>query len=162
MAKITAEHHYSSSVDDIFNFFSDEETISAKYDALGSRKFRLKSKSERGNTTKIDLLREAPASDAIPKALQKLLGEWNKVRQRETWTQESDGSRLCKLQVELDGVPVKIKGEMRLCPTEEGCVNKVRIEASSIIPIIGKAVTGFVSDEITKQMEEEYAYIKSA
>ena len=159
MKKVTAKHYYNCSVDEVFRFFSNEDIIAAKYTAMGSRKFHLKDISKQSDLTKVDLLREVPASDAIPKVLKKLLGEWNKVRQSETWQVKEGGSRFCKMSIDLEGVPVKIHGKMQLDNTENGCVNHISIEARSVVPLLGKSITSFISSEILKQLENEYQYI---
>ncbi|WP_281648735.1 DUF2505 domain-containing protein [Parendozoicomonas sp. Alg238-R29] len=162
MRKVTANHPYTIDVDDVFNFFFIEENVVAKHNSLGARKYRLKSMDESGSTVSIDSRREVPVGQEVPSALRKFAGEWNKVRQRETWTLNDDGSRHCKIRVDLDGLPVKVQGEMLITPTDEGCVNTVNIEVTSSLPLIGKMAADFVGKSIELQMEGEYEFIKSA
>lgn len=162
MRKVTASHSYSIDVNDVFSFFENEDRVSAKHDSIGARKYRLKSKNESGTTVSIDSRREVPVGQEVPSALRKFAGEWNKVRQRETWTLNDDGSRHCQLRVDLDGLPVKIQGEMHITPTDSGCVNNVDIEVTSSLPLVGKLAAEFVGKSIELQMEDEYQYIKSA
>ena len=159
MKIVTAEHHYTCHVDDVYRFFSSEDMVSTKYDALGARRFRLKELSEAEGSLSMDSRREVPAGSEVPAALRKFLGDYNKIRQRESWVSRDDGSRLCTMRVDIDGVPVKIQGEMLLCPTGDGCVNHVTMEISSSIPFVGKLAAGFVAENIEHQMEAEYQYI---
>ena len=159
MKKVTAEHYYNCQVDDVFRFFSSEQSVADKYEALGIRKFRLRDLSESGNTLNIDARREVPAGTEIPSALRKFTGEYNKVRQREAWTLRDDGSRHCKMRVDLDGLPVRVQGEMLISPTENGCVNYVTMEVSGTLPLVGNIAAEFVVMNIEQQMESEYQYI---
>ncbi|MCL6271738.1 DUF2505 domain-containing protein [Sansalvadorimonas sp. 2012CJ34-2] len=161
MKIVTVEHHYNCQVNDVYRFFSSEEIISTKYEALGARKFRLRELSEAEGSLTMDSRREVPAGSEIPAALRKFLGEYNRVRQRESWVSQDDGSRLCTMRVDIDGVPVKVQGEMLLCPTGDGCVNHVTMEISSSIPLVGKVAASFVAENIEHQMEAEYQYILS-
>ncbi|MTI15033.1 DUF2505 domain-containing protein [Sansalvadorimonas verongulae] len=162
MRKVTATHSYTIDVDSVFSFFADEERVTAKHETIGARRYRLKSAKETGSTLSIDSRREVPVGQEVPSALRRFTGEWNKVRQRETWTLNDDGSRHCQLRVDLDSLPVKVQGEMRITPTENGCVNNVEIEVSSSLPLVGKLAAEFVGKSIELQMEDEYEYIKGA
>ncbi|OQX39689.1 MAG: hypothetical protein B0D91_01070 [Oceanospirillales bacterium LUC14_002_19_P2] len=159
--KVTARHQYTASVEDIYAFFASETTVNDKYEALGSRKFRIKDLTTGPDTLTIDSRREVPVGDEIPAMLKKFAGEWNRVRQRENWNKNSDGSYSCKLRIDIDGVPVKINGDMTLQPEENGCVNIVDIEINSSVPLVGKALAEFVGQNTEQQMESEYQYIRS-
>ena len=162
MKKVTAEHHYTIDAEVLSSFFTEESKVAAKYVKLGNKNYRLKSAEQSGSELHIDARHEAPAGSEVPAALKKFAGEYNKVRQREIWADKGDGSKTCQLRIDLDGVPVKIKGEMVITPTEQGCVNNVTMEVSCGLPLIGKMAAEFVGKSIQAHMEEEYNYIKSA
>ncbi len=162
MKKVIADHHYNTNVDHVFRFFADKEAVVNKYTSLGARNYQLKKRSDTGKILKIDARREIPVSDEVPKALRKFFGEWNKVRQQESWSLDKDGSRLCQMHIDIDGIPIRIKGKMHLTATKSGCINKVALEAKSSLPIIGNAIASFIGKLIVQQMDGEYEYIKSA
>lgn len=160
--KVIAKHQYTAPVEDIYRFFSAETNVTDKYAALGSRKFRIKSLTTGPEIMSIDSRREVPVGDAIPVILKTFTGEWNRVRQREIWRKNSDGSYSCKLRIDVDGMPVKISGNMTLQPEKGGCVNIVDIEISSRVPLVGKALAEFVARNTQQQIEIEYQYIRNA
>jgi Protein of unknown function (DUF2505). len=76
-------NRYKNGIDEVFKFFSDPETIKAKFEGCGSRNVViLECKgSKDGHLTKTE--RETPAN--VPGVLKKFLAEWTKIIQTEKW-----------------------------------------------------------------------------
>jgi len=150
-------HHYQKGVDAVFKFFSDPDAIKAKYESIGARNVELLEASESGGTYSGKTQREVPSE--VPGILQRFLGAWNKIVQQEQWEAQDDGSRACKMDINVVGVPVKVVGSMNLRPEGKGCVNEVTIKVTCGIPLIGGKLAEFVGNDTKKNMDTEYDYI---
>jgi len=150
-------HHYQKGVDAVFKFFSDPDAIKTKYESIGARNVELLEASESGRIYSGKTQREVPSD--VPGILQKFLGAWNKVVQAEQWEAQEDGSRVCKMDIDVIGVPVKVVGNMNLRPEGKGCVNEVAIKVTCGIPLIGGKLADFVGNDTKKNMDAEYDYI---
>ena len=150
-------HQYRKDVEEVFKFFSEPDTIQAKYEGIGARNIKILECSESGGSYLVKIEREVPSD--VPGILQKFLGAWNKVVQTEQWQLQEDGIRTCDLKVDIVGVPVNVSGAMTLRPEGEGCVNDVRLTVSCSIPLVGKKLAEFVAGDTKKSMDAEHAYI---
>ncbi|MFO1429090.1 MAG: DUF2505 domain-containing protein [Candidatus Competibacteraceae bacterium] len=150
-------HQYKKDVAAVFKFFSDPDAIKTKYESIGARNIELLESSESGGTYNNKTQREVPSE--VPGILQKFLGAWNKVVQTEQWEAQADGSRVCKMDIDVVGVPVKVAGKMKLRPEGKGCVNEVSINVTCGIPLIGGKLAEFVGNDTKKNMDAEYDYI---
>ena len=160
MKRIEIEHHYGCSPDHVYGLLSTEEAMREKYTALNARHFRVKSMEETDEGLHVDTRREVPLGDDIPKGLRKFAGEYNRVRQRETWSAVDGDGYHCTVRVDLDGIPVRIGGEMRLSAHDSGSVNTINLEVSCSVPFIGKMATEYVAGIIEQQIASEHDYIK--
>lgn len=151
-------HRYNHGVDAVFKFFSDPDAVKAKYEAIGARNVEILETNESDGVFTIKTQREVPSD--VPGILQKFLGAWNKVTQTEQWRPQSDGARACDMEVDIAGVPVTVKGAMRLQPEGGGCVNDVKIKVTCGIPLIGGRLADFVGGDTQKNMDAEYDYIR--
>ncbi len=161
MKKISAQHHYTISVGELYSFFSDETKRAQKYQQLGAQKYRLKRADKHQNILELDARRQIPIGDEVPSALRKFIKDYSSVRQRETWTVNDDGQYHCELRVDIDGMPVRVQGTMVLSPTVQGCMNELSLQVTSTLPIIGHLAVEFVAKNIEQQMENEYRYMEA-
>ncbi len=161
MKKITAQHSYKISTTELFSYFSDETKRAQKYQQLGAQKYRLKRAEQQQNVLTIEARRQVPVGDEVPSSLRKFVNEYNRVRQRETWTINDNGQYQGELRVDIDGIPAKVQGTMVITPTALGCTNQIALHITSTLPIIGHLVVEFVAKNIEQQMESEYSYIKA-
>ena len=157
--KINQTHAYSHNIDEVFALFADAEFMEKKYVALGARNFKAKTVTLEGDQLLVDTRREVPVDDSTPAALKKFVGEWNRTRQKEEWTKKADGWH-CSFKVDISGVPARINGTMHLCPTEEGCENRVVIDISSSIPFVGDALCNFIGKNVDHLVQAEYRVVK--
>ncbi|RCU52864.1 DUF2505 domain-containing protein [Corallincola holothuriorum] len=156
--KCTASHQYSHSLDQVYLFFRDAETISEKYAALKAINISIIRNEDTDDGFISETERELPAD--VPALLASILGDYNKLIQKEHWYSKDDGSLGCDMTIDLVGVPVKIEGHMHLHENETGAINDVTIEISSSLPLIGSSLARYVAGDCKKSMEQEYQYIQ--
>lgn len=156
--EITKIHEYPYGVCSVFYLFSERAFIQEKYNKLGARKIKIKKLELGGSTLLVDSSREVPVNDNTPSVLKKFVGEWNRVRQKEDWVKSGE-SWFSNFKVEISGVPVRIKGEMQIRPTETGCQNRVAIEVSTSVPFIGGTLCQFIGHNIEQVVDQEFHII---
>lgn len=157
--EVRDKHSYSQDIDTVFKHFSDAGQVKAKHEALGAKEINLVQFDASDSSLNVVLEREVPAD--VPGAMKKFLGEWNHVKQTETWSGTPGQGYKCDIAIEIDGVPVTINGTMELMPEGEGCSNNVSLNFSCGIPLVGKKLAEFVGNHSKGAMQEEYRYIKS-
>jgi len=157
---IKVVHPYKKGVEEFYKFFADPKTVQTKCEGLGHRNVQNIEAKDEGNAFTIKTNREIPAS--VPAILQKFLGAWNKVIETDVWTKGEGGVRKCEMDVNLVGVPVKVKGIMTVIPKGSGCENHCDFKATCGIPLIGGKLADFVGGLVKKSMDEEFQYITKA
>ena len=95
-----------------------------------------------------------------PASLQNFVPAWNKMLQKEVWQKYTDGSYSATLDIEVVGMPVKIQGVMNIEPIEEGSTIDATTEIKVNVPLVGGMVAKFISEEISKAIEEEFDFIQ--
>lgn len=158
---IIAEQPYNHSVEDLVSYYFNAEAAKQKLTDMGNRAVDILL-SERGESKgKIEFTYEAQASSNVPSALKALSSEWTAVKQTELWHSDGD-TWTCEYDVELDGVPVTLKGSIHVVPSEQGCVSHMSLDINCGIPLLGKMVEEFIAKDSKAQMDGEYAYIQAA
>ena len=155
--KIRRDHEYVHDTDAVFALFTDEEEIEAKQGALGARNISVEECERDDDGAIVRIVRELPAE--VPGILKKFLQPWNTVEQAEEWRDCGDGVYEADINIDIANVPVTVSGTLKLQPTEEGCVNQVRITVDSGIPFVGKTLAEFVGKDCKRVIAEEYEYI---
>lgn len=155
--KITEDHAYAHSTDAVYALFTDSKEIEAKQEALGAREISILDCDKDDDGAVVRFERELPAE--VPGILSKFLQPWNTVEQSEQWqVGEGDGYG-CELAIDIANVPVDVHGTLELKPTDEGCVNEVRLVVECGIPFVGKVLAEFVASDCRRLIDEEYDYI---
>lgn len=157
--KVTQKHEYQQSVDDVYASFQDEAFVKEKLAAIGARNVVIESISASGDTVNIKLTREMPAE--APSALKKFVAPWNKLTQTEQWKGSTGGPYTCAIKIDIAGVPVSMQGKMKLSAEGSGSVNDIVMNVKSSIPIVGRALAGFVGEATGRSMQDEYSYISA-
>lgn len=155
--KIKRDHEYSHGTAAVFALFTDAKEIKAKQKALGARKLRIEECERDDDGAAVTIVREMPAD--VPGVLSKFLQPWNTVEQSEQWRDCGDGVYEADINIDIANVPVTVSGTLKLQPTEDGCVNQVRITVDSGIPFVGKTLAEFVGKDCKRVIAEEYEYI---
>ncbi len=155
--EVRDQHSYTQNVDTVFKHFCDSEKVQSKHEALGAKNINLAQFDASEASLNVIIEREVPAD--VPKAMKKFLGDWNLVKQTEAWTGTPGEGYNCKIEIDIHGVPVTIKGTMELSPEGEGCVNSVFLDIKCGIPLVGKKLADLVGSQSKKSMREEYQQI---
>lgn len=155
--KIKALHQYSTDVDGVFALFHDVDFMQEKYQGLGARNVTILECTGSEGNYNVKVQREVPAE--VPGLLKKFLNPWNTLVQTEQWQGKSGGPYICKISIDISGVPVSIAGTMELRSTDAGCVNEVQLEVKCGIPLVGGKLADFVGSDAEKSMQAEYQFI---
>lgn len=157
--KIRRDHEYAHSTATVFALFTDAAEIKAKQKALGARSIRVEACEKDQDGATVRFVREMPAE--VPGMLKKFLQPWNTVTQSEQWSDSGDDTYTADLTIEIANVPVTIGGTLELVPTDDGCVNYIRLNVDSGIPFVGKTLAEFVAKDCKRIIAGEYEYISS-
>ena len=155
--KISEDHAYMHSTDSLYALFTDSKEIEAKQEALGAREIEVLDCDRGDEGAVVRFVRELPAD--VPGILSRFLQPWNRVEQSEQWQVGNGDSYECKLAIDIANVPVTIEGTLELKPTDDGCVNEVRLIVECGIPFVGKALAEFVAADCKRLVADEYEYL---
>ena len=155
--KVRRDHEYAHGTDAVYALFTDAAEIEAKQEALGARNIRIEECESDGDGAVVRFVRELPAD--VPGILKKFLQPWNTVEQSEEWRSVDGGVYKANLAIDITGVPVTITGTLELRPTDDGCVNHVRMTVDCGIPFVGKTLAEFVGKDCKRIVAEEYIFI---
>lgn len=154
---IREDHAYVHGAEAVYALFTDSREIEAKQDALGARKVRILECETDADGAIVSFVRELPAE--VPGLLSQFLQPWNSVEQSERWQDCGDGRFTADLGIDVANVPVTVAGALEIIPTEDGCVNQVRLRIDCGIPFVGKTLAEFVAADCKRLMTLEYEYI---
>lgn len=157
MMKIKRDHNYAHGTDTVYALFTDAKAIKAKQKALRARNLRVEECERDDDGAVVRFVRELPAE--VPGILSKFLQPWNTLQQSELWRDCGDGVYKAELEIDIANVPVTVSGTLKLEPTEDGCVNHVRMTVDSGIPFVGKTLAEFVGKDCKRIIAEEFDFI---
>ncbi len=109
-----------------------------------------------GDGVVIRTVRSLPAK--VPSYAKSFVGDSIEVDQTETWgAAAADGSRDGTIEATFAGTPLKVKGTLRLEPSEAGTTLVLAGDVKAGIPIVGGKLEGFATDQIIKGLDREAA-----
>ena len=155
--KIRRDHEYAHDTDAVYALFTDAEEIDLKQQALGAREIEIEECDVDDDGAAVQFVRELPAD--VPGILKKFLQPWNTVEQTEQWQECEDDVYEADLTIDIRNVPVTVEGTLQLVPTDNGCVNHVRLSVECGIPFVGKTLAEFVAADCKRLIRDEYEYI---
>lgn len=136
----------------------DPQYLAAKYEALGDLKHEVTKLTPTDTGLELVVDREVPSN--MPDLAKKVLGETNRLVQRESWRADGD-SYVCDFQIDSPGKPLNISGTMRQQPVgaaESDWIVKFDIKAS--VPLVGGKIEKMVAAETRDNLTKEYAFNK--
>ena len=155
--RVRRDHEYAHGTDAVYALFTDAEEVNAKQQALGAREIEIEECEVDDEGAVVRFIRELPAD--VPGILKKFLQPWNTVEQSEQWRRCDDGAYEADLTIDIRNVPVTVEGTLKLEPTDDGCVNHVRLTIDCGIPFVGKTLAEFVAVDCKRLVRDEYEYI---
>ncbi len=156
--KFTNTFHFPQDVDTIYQCYVDQDFLTKKMEALGARNIEIEIQKE-GNETTIVIKREMQAE--VPGPLKKFFQAWNGISQWEIWKGKSGGPYFAEMEMEINGVPATIKGQIELSTSKEGAVIANTTEVKSNIPFLGKTISKFIKEASETAIQEEFEYVKN-
>jgi len=127
VTRLRATHRYDAGTEQVFAVLSDPEQLAAMNAAIGATECALLSHDDRDGAPHVVTSRKVTVD--LPGFARKVMQPTNTVVQTDDWsTAQPDGSRSCRYQVEVKGVPSRIDGTMTLHPDGDGCVQEIDAE----------------------------------
>lgn len=158
MKKVTAKHFYPFDIETLIRAFHEEADILAKLENSGAKDITLDIE-DTDSGFNVSIERSMPAD--VPSVLKSFLGEWNEVKQTETWTGSNDSGYRCDLTIDIEGVPVSIKGKLEITHADLITTNNIEFAVSAGIPLVGGQLEKFVVGNMEKSIAEEFEFIKA-
>lgn len=149
-------HPYPVGLDDVLGFFFDEQQIHARNERIGNRKVRVAELTRDEGSAKLVVEREVASHHELPGILASFHREWHQVRQEEHWIRNDNGEWHCEFRVHIAGVPVKVKGNMKLQGNESECTNQVTLNVRCDVPLLGKKIAQFLLEDSRAKIQQEY------
>lgn len=148
---------YPATPDQLIAMMGSREYFDAKYVALQDDEFKILVHEATPNSVKLEVDRVVQAN--LPAFAKKVLGETNRLVQRETWTQKGSGYH-ADVVIDSPGKPIAITGTMDITP--KGATEsmwKVDFVIKGSLPLMGK-VEEIVVKETQDNLVKEYAFNK--
>ncbi|WP_036827254.1 DUF2505 domain-containing protein [Photobacterium sanctipauli] len=159
--QVSVIHDYKEDLDTLLRYFSEDELIIEKYQQLGAKNVRINKIAETEDGFEIETQREMPAN--VPGVLKSLLGSYNTIKQTESWHWQENEQLLCKIKVEILGVPAFINGQMMFSePADRAGIatqNNVAMDVTSSVPLVGSTLVSFICNDMKTQMNAEYDFL---
>lgn len=154
--KVEVVHPYDAGISQVLDAFFDESVIHEKNNRLGNRNVTVTTRDRDESAGKLVVARDVATSVPVPKALSGFHRPWNAVRQEEHWFRKDDQEWHCEFRIHVDGVPAKIRGDMRLKDNGDVCTNHVSLDVRCDVPLLGKKIARFLVEDSRYKMEREY------
>lgn len=160
MATLNKEYRYNHPVQDIYTVASTEDCFRAKMKEQHAVDIKVESRN--GSDVVYTYLVERELPSFIPKMLRKQLEKLShmSVRQQEKWTKESDSKFVYHMVTELDQMKIRVENTSTFVADGDECVNHIAMTFSCGLPIIGKKLAEYVSEENVGIMDNEYRMLK--
>lgn len=149
-------HPYPASVGQVLDAFFDQSHILAKNERLGARAVRVIECLRDQDVGKLIVEREMTTTANVPGLLSGFHREWNSVRQEEHWFCEDAGEWHCEFRVQINQVPAKIQGYMRLQGEDQQCTNHISLTVQSDVPLLGKKIAQFLIEDMEHKIGQEH------
>jgi hypothetical protein len=153
-----AEFPYSA--EEVFQTGISKDYIEAKAPALGHEDAELL-ELEDGPDGGRGRARYTVESD-VPSWAKKMLPSRNTVTESHSWPgRGSDGGRSYAFTANVAGVPVEIRGSVRIVPTgPTSCRSEARVEVKASLPLVGGKLEDLVAADLRRTMAGEAEYMR--
>jgi hypothetical protein len=155
---ITVIHHFDHSTDEVFASITNPDDVTAKYLALGHSDVQVLERTEKKGAVVLRTTRIVPLD--VPSFARRILSPKNLVTQVDEWSApDRQGVRTGSFTVDAKGVPVEVKGRLRLAPDGEDAARyEIAVTVKCGVPLIGGKIADFVGKDTTKAVEHEGAW----
>lgn len=142
----TVKFTYAQDAETVFRYLSDPETARKRSVAFGDKDIQVTASN--GTVTNVRKV----AAD-VPGFAKKLLNPVNTVTDAKTW---NTANKSATLKVDIQGVPVKIAGDIRITPNGTGADYTVDFKVSCSIPFIGGQLEKHITGVTEEGMRTEF------
>ncbi|MFP5441437.1 MAG: DUF2505 domain-containing protein [Gammaproteobacteria bacterium] len=152
------EERYPLSVEEMFRIFTDPAFYEARYSGSSAR-HEFVALGTRGGQFVCDVRQHLLVdSNRVPALARKLIREENVLHTRMVWELAAgpNGERRGNHSFRIEGVPVEVKGTMQLVPDGKGCINRIALDISCSIPLIGGKIAGMLGERADKMLDRNY------
>jgi len=151
--KMRVAHHFDADVETVFALMSDPDFCMRKYADAGATDIQVDS-DQRDDGPRLVSKRKVTVD--LPGFAKKVMQPTNTVQQTDEWAPaDSDGSRVCRYKVEVQGVPSRIDGTVTLTGEGNGTRQEVEAEVKVSIPLLGGKLEKFAVDNGIKALDHE-------
>ena len=151
--KMKVTHHFDADVETVFALMSDPDFCTRKYADAGATDIQIDTDQRAEGPT---LVSKRKLTVDLPGFAKKVMQPTNTVQQTDEWAPaDDDGSRVCRYKVEVQGVPSRIDGTVRLTPEGSGTRQEVVAEVKVSIPLLGGKLEKFAVDNGVKALDHE-------
>lgn len=158
--RITHEHHFDASIEDVVAMFSNEEFAAQRARASGAADSDVLVDTEDDGSFTVVIRRTLPA-DTIPSEFRAFVGSQIHVRYTEVWaapdSSRDDGAREGTFAMEIPGTPGHARGAVVLKPTNAGTAFGIAGEVQASVPLVGPMVERAVASAIQQALPQELA-----
>jgi len=142
---ITGHLVYDHPPADVFAMFVDEDYVRARAEATGGSDIEAEVR-ETGDTIEITNARSVVAE--VPSFAQNMVGESIRISETHVWGPEADGRREGTFEATFSGVPVILRGRLRLVPDGAGAVATLEGQIKATVPLVGRKIEHLVHDQV--------------
>lgn len=153
---------YSTDKSTVLAMFLDEDYHRRKIvEGRGGRNFQLLEHSESEGVVSFVMTYEADVDlpESFPKKYRKYVKKENSFTSIVKWNLNSEGDAVQgAMSLSVDGMPLEVKGEYILIPTEIGCQRDISVDIKYKVPVVGRIISKVFSSSIKKTLEMEYEF----
>lgn len=146
----TVKFSYPQDPETLFKFLSDPEVTRKRSEWSGDRDIQITA-----SNGSVQNIRKVQAD--VPAFAKKLLNPVNTVTEVKQW---NAANKTATLKVDIQGVPVKVTGDIRITPSGSGSEYTVDFKVSCSIPFIGGQLEKHITGVTEEGMRKEWGWNK--
>jgi carbon monoxide dehydrogenase subunit G len=156
--RATSTHTYAAPPDRVFQVLTDPDVAVAKYTSLGHRDVRVAEHTVVDGAVVLRSTRSVPME--VPGFAKRILSPMNAVRQCDRWAAAGTaGERTGTWEVTASGVPVSVRGTLRLTPSADGTTTvEITADVTCSLPLVGGKLATFVGNDVVRTIDAEIEF----
>ena len=152
---VTGSHTYAAPIGTLLTMLGDPDATTAKYEGMGHRDVKILECDAAADSLRISSSRVVDID--LPGFAKKVLKPTNTMRQTDQWREGADGRWDGTFDVEVQGSPVHISGEMHLTPGEGTCTHDVIISVVVKVPLVGGKIADWAAkNDVRRTLDAEF------
>ena len=152
---IDLTNHYPADVATVFAMIGDEGFLRERYEALGATDVEVTCVEEDGRY-RITIDRSVPVT--VPSFARKVLSPRTKIHQVDEWSLADLAEMTGRWTVKTHGLPIEMRGTVRLSPSGSGSVHEITGDMHVGIPLIGGRLKKYLLGDTIESISGEHAF----